>query len=127
MKTVQERLWWKMKTYRINGKKYVLRDFMFGELDKVQELKQQLAPELFGNGKKKKLAITTSTSGITEIVNYILETENGEKPEITENDINNTGMREFTTMITDFLLHEIMYAEEKKRALQSLITSLNVQ
>lgn len=56
-------------------------------------LKQQLAPELFGNGKKKGLAITTSTSEITEIVNYILETENGEKPEITEADINNTGMR----------------------------------
>lgn len=90
-------------------------------------LKQQLAPELFGNGKKKRLAITTSTSEITEIVNYILETENGEKPEITEADIHNTGMREFTTIITDFLLHEILYAEEKKRALQSLITSLNVQ
>jgi len=116
-----------MNPYKINGKKYLLRDFTFGELDKVQELKQQLAPELFGNGKKKKIAITTSTSEITEIVNYILETENGEKPEITEEDIKNTGMREFTTIITDFLLHEVMYAEEKKRALQSLITSLNGQ
>lgn len=116
-----------MKLYKINGKKYVLRDFTFGELDKVQELKQQLAPELFGNGKKKKLTITTSTSEITEIVNFILETENGEKPEISETDINNTGMREFTTIITDFLLHEILYAEEKKRALQNLITNLNGQ
>jgi len=127
MKTIQKQLWWKMNPYKINGKKYLLRDFTFGELDKVQELKQQLAPELFGNGKKKKIAITTSTSEITEIVNYILETENGEKPEITEEDIKNTGIREFTTIITDFLLHEVMYAEEKKRALQSLITSLNGQ
>lgn len=116
-----------MKLYKINGKKYVLRDFTFGELDKVQELKQQLAPELFGNGKKKNIAITTSASEITGMVNFILETENGEKPEITEEDIKKTGMREFTTIITDFLLHEILYAEEKKRALQNLITSLNWQ
>ena len=46
---------------------------------------------------------------------------------VSEEVIKNTGMREFTTIIADFLLHEVMYAEEKKRALQNLITSLNGQ
>jgi len=116
-----------MKTYTINGKKFILRDFLFGELDKVQELKKRLAPELFAGKKTKKVEVMTSTSEIIDMLNFILEAEDGGKAVVTESDVMNTGVKEFSTIIADFLVYELINAEEKKRDLQNLMKNLTEQ
>lgn len=118
-----------MKLYSINKKNYSIRDFTFAEDEKVYQIRKELAPELF-NAKPgqaiKNLNIETGTKRLVEILNFILQDENGEPALLTIEDLDNTGKKMFANLIGDFLIDEILFQAEKKKESERLIKELNL-
>lgn len=111
-----------MKTYKINNKQYTLRDFTFAEQTKINEFKILLAPELFGG--KASVNIAPTNEQLLGIVNFILEDEIGNRAVLTPADLENTGVKEFSSLIIDFITAELQYTAEKKRFSMNLIKEL---
>ena len=115
-----------MSEYTINKRKYSIRDFTFAELAKVQQIRHELAPEMFSGEIKKLVTVDPGTpERMAETLSFILEDANGTPAIVTVEDINNTGMKMLSTVLRDFMIGELLIVAEKKRFSENLMKELS--
>ena len=115
-----------MTEYLINKRKYVIRDFTFAEQAKVQQIRKELAPDLFSGKVKNSVTIDPGTpERMAETFSFILEDTNGNPAVIAPEDVNNTGMKMLSGMIRDFVIGDLLILAEKKRYSESLMNELS--
>lgn len=115
-----------MTEYLINKCKYVIRDFTFAELAKVQQIRKELAPDLFSGKVENSVTVDPGPpERIAEILSFILEDVNGGSAVIGIEDINNTGMKMLSNVLRDFVIGDLLILAEKKRYSESLMKELS--
>lgn len=115
-----------MTEYTINKRKYFIRDFTFAELAKVQQIRHELAPEMFSTNVKDLVTVDPGTpEKMAETLSFILEGPDGTPAIISPEDINNTGMKMLSIVLRDFIIGDLLIVAEKKRFSENLMKELS--
>lgn len=114
-----------MKQYKINKQIYLLRDFTFGEQEKVLQIRTEIIADESQADESIEIKSVITNDRLVEILNFILETETGEPAVITTADLAKTGMLTLSELILDFVTYELQYALEKKRYFENSTKELS--